>query len=184
MPSELERPRFAAVAGSSQPAPQAPWYPQEICLPRAGGPLGLSIVGGSDHSSHPFGIQEPGVFISKVDEAPQAFPCWEGPAWLRGSKASSLLSIPLPTGAPPGPGCTQRPSGWGPHPGSERAGHSGGHAPGGCQCPASALPGAGPAREEGPTTPRHAGTLYPEGPRGEAGHQHSRGRQGPCREPL
>ncbi|XP_077703706.1 protein scribble homolog isoform X4 [Canis aureus] len=38
----------------------------EICLPRAGGPLGLSIVGGSDHSSHPFGIQEPGVFISKV----------------------------------------------------------------------------------------------------------------------
>uniref|UniRef100_A0A2K6G489 Scribble planar cell polarity protein n=1 Tax=Propithecus coquereli TaxID=379532 RepID=A0A2K6G489_PROCO len=39
---------------------------QEVCLPRAGGPLGLSIVGGSDHSSHPFGIQEPGVFISKV----------------------------------------------------------------------------------------------------------------------
>ncbi|XP_070078613.1 protein scribble homolog isoform X23 [Equus caballus] len=38
----------------------------EICLPRAGGPLGLSIVGGSDHSSHPFGVQEPGVFISKV----------------------------------------------------------------------------------------------------------------------
>ncbi|XP_036089043.1 protein scribble homolog isoform X3 [Rousettus aegyptiacus] len=42
-------------------------YPvEEICLPRAGGPLGLSIVGGSDHSSHPFGVQEPGVFISKV----------------------------------------------------------------------------------------------------------------------
>nr|XP_056710548.1 protein scribble homolog [Euleptes europaea] len=42
-------------------------YPvEEICLVKAGGPLGLSIVGGSDHSSHPFGIQEPGVFISKV----------------------------------------------------------------------------------------------------------------------
>ncbi|XP_075775991.1 protein scribble homolog isoform X30 [Pelodiscus sinensis] len=42
-------------------------YPiEEICLIKAGGPLGLSIVGGSDHSSHPFGIQEPGVFISKV----------------------------------------------------------------------------------------------------------------------
>ncbi|XP_077665701.1 protein scribble homolog isoform X15 [Eretmochelys imbricata] len=38
----------------------------EICLVKAGGPLGLSIVGGSDHSSHPFGIHEPGVFISKV----------------------------------------------------------------------------------------------------------------------
>lgn len=33
---------------------------------KAGGPLGLSIVGGSDHASHPFGINEPGVFISKV----------------------------------------------------------------------------------------------------------------------
>jgi hypothetical protein len=40
---------------------------QEVRLPRAGGPLGLSIVGGSDHSSHPFGVQEPGVFISKVE---------------------------------------------------------------------------------------------------------------------
>lgn len=33
---------------------------------KAGGPLGLSIVGGSDHASHPFGVNEPGVFISKV----------------------------------------------------------------------------------------------------------------------
>ncbi|CAH2286217.1 scribble homolog isoform X17 [Pelobates cultripes] len=42
-------------------------YPiEEICLVKAGGPLGLSIVGGSDHSSHPFGVNEPGVFISKV----------------------------------------------------------------------------------------------------------------------
>ncbi|XP_044236154.1 protein scribble homolog isoform X4 [Ursus arctos] len=45
---------------------EGPYPVEEICLPRAGGPLGLSIVGGSDHSSHPFGIQEPGVFISKV----------------------------------------------------------------------------------------------------------------------
>lgn len=42
---------------------------QEIQLVKAGGPLGLSIVGGSDHSSHPFGIHEPGVFISKVRPA-------------------------------------------------------------------------------------------------------------------
>uniref|UniRef100_A0A672THA6 Protein scribble homolog n=1 Tax=Strigops habroptila TaxID=2489341 RepID=A0A672THA6_STRHB len=41
-------------------------FPGEIHLVKAGGPLGLSIVGGSDHSSHPFGIHEPGVFISKV----------------------------------------------------------------------------------------------------------------------
>uniref|UniRef100_A0A8C1SEM3 Protein scribble homolog n=1 Tax=Cyprinus carpio TaxID=7962 RepID=A0A8C1SEM3_CYPCA len=39
---------------------------QEVTLIKAGGPLGLSIVGGSDHASHPFGINEPGVFISKV----------------------------------------------------------------------------------------------------------------------
>uniref|UniRef100_A0A8C2QKM0 Protein scribble homolog n=1 Tax=Cricetulus griseus TaxID=10029 RepID=A0A8C2QKM0_CRIGR len=45
---------------------EGPYPVEEICLPRAGGPLGLSIVGGSDHSSHPFGIQDPGVFISKV----------------------------------------------------------------------------------------------------------------------
>ena len=34
---------------------------------RTGGPLGLSIVGGIDHSSHPFGADEPGIFISKVN---------------------------------------------------------------------------------------------------------------------
>ncbi|XP_036159479.1 protein scribble homolog isoform X3 [Myotis myotis] len=45
---------------------EGPYPVEEICLPRAGGPLGLSVVGGSDHSSHPFGAQEPGVFISKV----------------------------------------------------------------------------------------------------------------------
>ncbi|XP_059528380.1 protein scribble homolog isoform X3 [Myotis daubentonii] len=45
---------------------EGPYPVEEICLPRAGGPLGLSVVGGSDHSSHPFGTQEPGVFISKV----------------------------------------------------------------------------------------------------------------------
>lgn len=28
--------------------------------------LGLSIVGGCDHSSHPFGVDRPGVFISKI----------------------------------------------------------------------------------------------------------------------
>ena len=33
---------------------------------KAGGPLGLSIVGGSDHSSQPFGADEPGIFVSKV----------------------------------------------------------------------------------------------------------------------
>lgn len=30
--------------------------------------LGLSIVGGVDHCSHPFGIDCPGVFISKIAE--------------------------------------------------------------------------------------------------------------------
>jgi len=39
---------------------------QTVVIRKAGGPLGLSIVGGADHSSHPFGVDEPGVFVSKV----------------------------------------------------------------------------------------------------------------------
>ncbi|XP_059182586.1 protein scribble homolog isoform X2 [Centropristis striata] len=52
-------------------------YPiEEVTLVKSGGPLGLSIVGGSDHASHPFGINEPGVFISKV--IPQGLACQSG----------------------------------------------------------------------------------------------------------
>ena len=39
---------------------------QDIIIIKDGGPLGLSIVGGADHTSHPFGIEESGIFISKV----------------------------------------------------------------------------------------------------------------------
>ena len=39
---------------------------QRVTIAKAGGPLGLSIVGGTDHTSHPFGVEEPGIFISKV----------------------------------------------------------------------------------------------------------------------
>uniref|UniRef100_A0A4W5NIY9 Protein scribble homolog n=1 Tax=Hucho hucho TaxID=62062 RepID=A0A4W5NIY9_9TELE len=49
---------------------------REVMLLKAGGPLGLSIVGGSDHASHPFGISEPGVFISKV--IPHGLACQSG----------------------------------------------------------------------------------------------------------
>ncbi|XP_066930971.1 protein scribble homolog isoform X6 [Clytia hemisphaerica] len=45
---------------------------EEITLKKSDGPLGLSIVGGSDHSSHPFGVNEPGIFISKVNPTGQA----------------------------------------------------------------------------------------------------------------
>ncbi|XP_037612587.1 protein scribble homolog isoform X4 [Sebastes umbrosus] len=52
-------------------------YPiEEVTLLKSGGPLGLSIVGGSDHASHPFGINEPGVFISKV--IPHGLACESG----------------------------------------------------------------------------------------------------------
>ncbi|PIK34568.1 hypothetical protein BSL78_28609, partial [Apostichopus japonicus] len=34
--------------------------------PLVRGPLGLSIVGGIDHSSYPFGADKPGIFISKI----------------------------------------------------------------------------------------------------------------------
>uniref|UniRef100_A0A3Q2UMA2 Scribble planar cell polarity protein n=1 Tax=Fundulus heteroclitus TaxID=8078 RepID=A0A3Q2UMA2_FUNHE len=60
--------------------PKSPSYccqsQQEVILVKSGGPLGLSIVGGSDHASHPFGINEPGVFISKV--IPHGLACKSG----------------------------------------------------------------------------------------------------------
>ncbi|XP_039267292.2 protein scribble homolog isoform X1 [Styela clava] len=39
---------------------------EEIILHRGDGALGFSIVGGSDHISHPFGVEDPGIFISKL----------------------------------------------------------------------------------------------------------------------
>ncbi|NXD29948.1 SCRIB protein, partial [Spelaeornis formosus] len=60
-PEETPAPRNHLCKGLEEQYPV-----EEIHLVKAGGPLGLSIVGGSDHSSHPFGIHEPGVFISKV----------------------------------------------------------------------------------------------------------------------
>merc|ERR1719483_1852051 len=39
---------------------------EQISLPRSGGPLGLSIIGGSDHSCIPFGTGEQGIYISKI----------------------------------------------------------------------------------------------------------------------
>ena len=39
---------------------------EDVTLVKSGGPLGLSIIGGSDHSCVPFGTGEPGIFISKV----------------------------------------------------------------------------------------------------------------------
>ena len=39
-----------------------------MTLFKDGGPLGLSIIGGSDHFCVPFGIssEDPGIYISKV----------------------------------------------------------------------------------------------------------------------
>ena len=47
---------------------------ETITIVKAGGPLGLSIVGGTDHTSHPFGLDEPGIFISKVGFSALYFP--------------------------------------------------------------------------------------------------------------
>lgn len=45
-----------------------PFSMEEVVIYKGQGPLGLSIVGGKDHSSLPFGTDDndPGVFISKV----------------------------------------------------------------------------------------------------------------------
>uniref|UniRef100_A0A8C2ZHS9 Protein scribble homolog n=1 Tax=Cyclopterus lumpus TaxID=8103 RepID=A0A8C2ZHS9_CYCLU len=63
----------------SPPPPEpsdSPDQEEDVTLLKSGGPLGLSIVGGSDHASHPFGINEPGVFISKV--IPHGLACESG----------------------------------------------------------------------------------------------------------
>ncbi|KAJ8418762.1 hypothetical protein AAFF_G00002610 [Aldrovandia affinis] len=67
----------ASPQGNHLSRPLEDEYPiEEVTLVKAGGPLGLSIVGGSDHASHPFGVSEPGVFISKV--IPQGLACQSG----------------------------------------------------------------------------------------------------------
>ena len=67
---------------------------EDVTLVKSGGPLGLSIIGGSDHSCVPFGTGEPGIFISKVSvEFEDREPEVEMPAFSR-----SFLVAP-----PPGP---------------------------------------------------------------------------------
>ncbi|XP_043220306.1 protein lap4-like isoform X2 [Amphibalanus amphitrite] len=39
---------------------------EDVTLNKAGGPLGLSIIGGADHSCLPFGRQQSGTFVSKL----------------------------------------------------------------------------------------------------------------------
>ena len=48
-------------------APPEPYSVEEIRVIKAGGPLGISIVGGTDHACQPFGSKDaPGVFVSKI----------------------------------------------------------------------------------------------------------------------
>ncbi|XP_066268914.1 protein scribble homolog isoform X3 [Branchiostoma lanceolatum] len=67
-PSPLVEPPSPIVnhAEEEEEMKESPYPVEEVTLVREGGPLGLSIVGGSDHCSHPFGMDEPGIFISKV----------------------------------------------------------------------------------------------------------------------
>ena len=43
-------------------------YDQDVVLVKDGGPMGLSIIGGSDHFCVPFGssADDPGIYVSKV----------------------------------------------------------------------------------------------------------------------
>ncbi|CAF0852174.1 unnamed protein product [Didymodactylos carnosus] len=45
---------------------------EEVRIAKGSGPMGLSIVGGSDQACHPFGITERGVFVSKVQPSGSA----------------------------------------------------------------------------------------------------------------
>ncbi|XP_025089004.1 protein scribble homolog isoform X6 [Pomacea canaliculata] len=53
------------LSSGSDISPQ-PYPVEDVRIVKAGGPLGLSIVGGIDHSSHPFGADEPGIFVSRI----------------------------------------------------------------------------------------------------------------------
>ncbi|KAK5974554.1 hypothetical protein GCK32_000806 [Trichostrongylus colubriformis] len=69
-----ENPNVIPIAKPTTPIPYNPvadtlsWdgTTEEVILMKDGKSLGLSIVGGCDHSSHPFGVDRPGVFISKI----------------------------------------------------------------------------------------------------------------------
>ncbi|XP_039279782.1 protein scribble homolog isoform X7 [Nilaparvata lugens] len=67
----------APAAAPPKPAPRKlthstssttsePESPQDVTLVKAGGSLGFSIIGGTDHSCIPFGGANPGIFVSHV----------------------------------------------------------------------------------------------------------------------
>lgn len=39
---------------------------QRVTIVKLNGSLGMSIIGGAGQTSHPFGVSEPGIFVSKV----------------------------------------------------------------------------------------------------------------------
>uniref|UniRef100_A0A8D9BFM2 Protein lap4 n=1 Tax=Cacopsylla melanoneura TaxID=428564 RepID=A0A8D9BFM2_9HEMI len=54
----------SSVSSETTEAPPTP-APQDVVLPKSG-PLGFSIIGGTDHSCIPFGQHRPGIFISHI----------------------------------------------------------------------------------------------------------------------
>ncbi|XP_074033144.1 scribble planar cell polarity protein isoform X2 [Leptinotarsa decemlineata] len=48
---------------------------EDVALSKLGGSLGFSIIGGTDHSSIPFGAKEPGIFISHMVPGGTAAKC-------------------------------------------------------------------------------------------------------------
>lgn len=117
---------------------------------KSGGPLGLSIVGGSDHASHPFGVNEPGVFISKVKLVKFPFSqfCLFAPAKI------SHVSLPGDSSRPRVPKRTTR---RGPNIRGERHRPASRHTPGSRASPAGQQAGDPYAGTEGPFTAWDAG---------------------------
>ena len=48
------------------PAPQSSYPIEQVRLIKQNGAMGLSIVGGGNVACHPFGVDNPGIFISKI----------------------------------------------------------------------------------------------------------------------
>lgn len=56
----------ATTVNGNEPESESEYPVEEIKLMKQNGAMGLSIVGGGNVACHPFGIDKPGIFISKI----------------------------------------------------------------------------------------------------------------------
>ena len=63
----MRGPSTAIDSETGEPTQNGGLYPiEEILIHKINGAMGLSIVGGGNVACHPFGVDKPGIFISKI----------------------------------------------------------------------------------------------------------------------